>query len=99
MTPVQALREAREKVKKGWCQHAFAIDKHGLRVPRDSNSAVAFCMTGALDNATGASAYLYKAVRGDSVVDYNDSPRRTKAQVLAAFDRAIVLAKKERGRE
>lgn len=79
------LREARTLIERGWCQ------KH-------LKSAQGYCAVGAiiatnrndLDNA--AVALLARAARTDSVALWNDASRRTKPQVLAAFDKAIELA-------
>lgn len=43
-------------------------------------------------NEARAGSFFMKAVRADSVPEWNDRPETTHAEVMAAFDRAIALA-------
>jgi hypothetical protein len=86
MTTVEVLRAARAKIERGWCQHAYQV---GADV----------CAMGAILYATdpcrartGAIDVLAGAIGGKGICDWNDSPLRTQAEVLAAFDKAITLA-------
>lgn len=39
---------------------------------------------------------ILRVIRGDDIVEWNDHPKRTKRAVIAAFDRAIIIALAER---
>jgi hypothetical protein len=84
------LREARALIERGWCQwHMSTADG-------------CVCIRGALLNTftedeeaeeRQADALLHKATGfGGYLGDWNDTPGRTQAEVLAAFDKAIELA-------
>jgi hypothetical protein len=79
---------------KGWIQGTF--EKDG-----------ACCALGALGNATGDVAGCYfdeveaehvlrRVVPNGRIVAFNDTPGRTKEEVLEAFDQAIALASAEK---
>ena len=107
MTPSEILTEARRLIEgKGWTQGAFARNCDGERIGLDDPCAARFCSIGALIRSwAGASNearhHAREAlVRGSGHTDlawWNDSNRRTVADVLSAFDRAIALAR-EAGR-
>lgn len=97
------LREARELIERGWCQYWDALNADGMAVYPNSDSAVAWCMGGACQRVglhEGVfESFLIRAVGSSPswtnewpYLDFNDAPGRTKAEVLAAFDRAIALA-------
>jgi hypothetical protein len=79
-------------IRRGWTQGTHARDADGKPVRADSPEAVAWCLTGALHAAYGtlpgvlesAWASVRDIINGD-MVDWNDYPRRTKAQVIAAL--------------
>lgn len=91
MKTVDILIAARKKlVKYGWVQGHYGCEDDG------------FCALGAIFNASGDNAsytentakkYL-EAVVGGSIPNYNDNPHRTKADVLAAYDKAIKNARR-----
>lgn len=103
MTPAEVLRKARARIERGWCRESFARDKGNRTIAPWRAEARRFCARGAmmvngwsddsvdrktegfLAEATGAGSRL-------GIECWNDDPKRTKAQVLRAFDRAIVLA-------
>lgn len=100
--PVLAcLIAARKRItpEGAWCQGGIAKDETGVKVDIDSPRAVAWCAWGAtgLGDATRqADAALARALGSDRcVVSWNDDPKRTKKQVLALFDKAIALRRKE----
>ncbi len=83
------LKEAKTRIKKhGWCQNTAR------------NSRGEFCMVGALNNGPLSSEAIFNeppaqfliAVVGDQIAHWNDHPFRTKEQVFAAFDEAILWA-------
>jgi hypothetical protein len=103
-TELQVLETARELIEKGWTRGAEARDEYGNAKGWKSKKAVCFCAIGAIWKADGkafgpvgdlAQYTLVSCIRTPGIAQWNDSPRRTKKQVLAAFDRAIVKAEKE----
>ena len=90
MTTLAILCKARELVARdgGWAQHSYKT-KDG-----------ALCATGAIEEAQKMRItplkYLRDAVGNNNVISWNDAKCRTQSQVVAAFDRAIELAKKEK---
>ena len=98
MTTLEILTAARALVARGWCQNASARDTNDCDVHYLSPSAVRFCMSGALAVATANNFEFDKAKNyiGVGFIPYwNDAPERTQADVLAAFDAAVELARKE----
>ncbi|MDB5584350.1 MAG: hypothetical protein JWR80_9526 [Bradyrhizobium sp.] len=99
-TIARKLDEARALIERGWCQKAFARAGDGSKVKVCHGDAVSFCSMGALDRvgawASGPINALEAAV-GVTVVadvmDWNDAPERTQAEVLDAFKRAAELAR------
>lgn len=97
----EILTAAREKVRSGWCQHTFAVDKQGVAVTTDSPCATNFCATGAI-SAVGVTHEEYEEsvsilrsnlprYAGDciSVQMFNDSRKTTRLKILGVFGRAI----------
>jgi len=104
-TPVEVLKEAKKIVTKGWCQGHYAVDKKGGIVSEYSRAVSKCCATGAIFRAAGmqhstvAFSFLEKVIphragESSSIPTWNDNKRRTKKQVLKAFDRAIKAAEK-----
>jgi len=82
---------------KGWTQGAYARDADGDVVTTVSNHAACYCLQGAMDyvcmsaNDTEANDVFdaYREVKnsliyknGEGIVGYNDTPGRTKEQVI-----------------
>lgn len=96
---VKVLRKARALVAKGWTQGTYARSKSGRPVKHLGRAAARFCAIGALDVAAHSSGdrftysdardALRQAVGVHLLPEWNDESGRTKADVLAAFDRAI----------
>lgn len=85
------LSQARNLIAQPYAWTKGAYSKPHIRAPHGA----AYCSVGALEHIAGP-MYLGPALRakevlsaamGGSVVEFNDS--HTKAEVLAAFDRAI----------
>jgi hypothetical protein len=89
------LRGALAKIKKGWTQGQFS---------KRTGKGRSYCAVGAMrscssnsikgvDAVIQAKRLLVKAngIRW-GIVDWNDQPRRTQADVIAAFKKAITLA-------
>lgn len=109
-TTLEILKAARERVAKGWTQGEVARDAAGLAVGSISQDAVCWCSLGALNGALGPgeswdgwsdakkllriAAGIYDNI---SIVDWNDAPGRTQAEVIAAFTRAIEMCGRENG--
>lgn len=85
---------------KGWCQHGEARDADGCIVDYFRANAVAFCSSGSIYRAAmvvgaefpavqEARRLLVDAIGGRMIVSWNDAPKRTQEQVLAAFDKAV----------
>ncbi len=101
-TIVEILRAARQLlIDRGWTQGTFARDAKGARTLYDAPDAVCYCSLGAImvvgrGFAPEASTLaLTKAIGSGhpaNVAEWNDAKDRTKEEVLAAYDRAIVLA-------
>lgn len=97
--------------EKGWTQRASARDPYGNNVGATNRHAVCFCSLGALHRAAvelhGPSADMAEIKhaidrlqrslpQGFTAVSlWNDRSERTKAEVLAVFDKAIASAEKE----
>lgn len=88
-TVIEALTEARNLVAAGWTQGRF----------RKPGSPVSFCASGALYEVVGIfdSDLVRKALERalpegyEYLVDFNDEPGRTQAEVVALFDLAIEM--------
>ena len=88
---VKRLKRARERVAMKWCQ------KTGGKI----NGAV--CALTAITHDISHGAFLLgegrqeinlvERVIGSPIIGWNDTPGRTQAEVVAAFDRAIELAR------
>ncbi|ORE90214.1 hypothetical protein ATO13_23301 [Stappia sp. 22II-S9-Z10] len=101
---VGILRDARGYIERGWAQGDAARDDDGFACTVESRKAVRWCALGAIgaagrrfpqrDRDTALTA-LYRAVGTPTISFWNDSPRRTQADVLAAFDRAIRITARE----
>ncbi len=95
MTVIEILHAARALIARGWTQHTFALDENGL-VVKPTMKAKCFCIGGAF-RALGdcgdwarARCTLKECLPGyPPLVDWNDVPGRTQADVLELFDRAI----------
>jgi hypothetical protein len=91
VTTVQVLRKARRLIKRGWCKGIMRRYRYG--------KVVGHCALGAIVDAIGspygpkhndAVGRFENVIRtNSSITTWNDSPFRRKAEVLAAFDRAI----------
>lgn len=81
------LDRAAGRVERGWTQHVYAKDQHGLAVDPRFKGAVLWCAVGALacDRASGhvaeyAELSLMRLV-SEPVSIWNDAPGRTQAEV------------------
>lgn len=87
----------------GWCQGFYAKDAEGQRVyGYHIEGAACYCTLGALNMVetaadglrAGATDLVIEVIGNDWIVsDWNDTPGRTKDEVLETFDRAIERTK------
>jgi hypothetical protein len=81
-------------LEQGWVQ--------GANVKYHGDDKWSYCLTGAIHKVIGKTQYLlYNRILKkflpegyDNLVEFNDTPGRTLAEVLAVVDRAIVYYKK-----
>lgn len=106
MTPLEILKSARARIEKpeNWTQGAFARDSRGNAslLGRHGN-ACSWCALGAIlvlfepnlemNKEESLAMNALECAVGGSVMRFNDT--HTHAEVLAAFDDAIELARKE----
>jgi hypothetical protein len=104
-TAADILKLAREKVAAGWTQGSLTRDAQGA-TQCSYAEATCYCSWGAILAASdeldlaNPSVRLYAedlfestyAEPGVSLISWNDRPGRTQAEVVAAFDAAIVKA-------
>lgn len=97
MTTVEVLEKARRFVANGWCQGDYIKGDRlclfgalnlavGVQVDCDEKPSD---FDNDLYRRLGAAA----GVPYDELVWWNDAPERTQAEVVAAFDKAIQLAR------
>jgi hypothetical protein len=100
----QLLQDARKLVAESWCHGTDARDVDGFQVEPWDGNAASWSLLGALVaaleretslegelplDALGAALYaLADLIECDSLVDWNDDPRRTQANVVAVLDQA-----------
>lgn len=95
------LVRARERIEQGWTKGANARDSYGEEISSDSPAACQWCAQGAI-MAEGVERCLELsavccldhelsnvASEWSWVASWSDEPERTKADVLALYDRAI----------
>lgn len=95
-TSVEILTEARTLVARedGWIQNNFQ---------KECSGQMCYCSVGAVDKAANSNVdfssfdralrFLYEVTGAEVLSQWNDKPERTQAEVVAAFDKAIELAK------
>jgi hypothetical protein len=97
------LAEARELLsdEQRWCKRSFARTWLGIPVPTRSGLARRYCALGAIMRVgrklglpvnDAHRALEWQTVR--PIPDWNDEPRRTHGEVIAAFDAAIAALDK-----
>lgn len=100
MKPSEILKEAREIIgaPNRWTQGCFARAMDGYEIDYTDARAECFCAQGAIYRleppllaGIDAEEFLMRAV-GCKIPQFNDAPGRTHSEILAAFDKAIILA-------
>lgn len=109
MTPLAILQETRKKIEAGWCQgddkkcvfyegKIIHVEYCLIGAIREAAEEGAFDDYVSLVAAQVASRRILILANPDMHYDpmgWNDTSMRTKEEVLAAVDRAIVLARRE----
>lgn len=101
---LRLLQQTRKLVAKGWCQGSDARDSHGASLQPWDGRAVSWSLLGALvaaveresaasgeipiEELAAALSPLADLVDTDSLVAWNDDPRRSQAEVVGTLDRA-----------
>ena len=114
MTTLQCLRKSRERIahKGDWVKDAFAVDAEDCSCESRDSQAVAWCALGAMEWTKGdvdqaacelAQHLADPPVHGagdaiDLIASWNDSVMTTHADVLTAFDAAILRLQYEEAR-
>ena len=86
--------KAWQYIQKGWCQGSVARTKTGKACSIHSRNATAWCLLGAV--CKSYSGYercvieerVYELIIDVSISDWNDYPKRTKAEVIAVLKKA-----------
>lgn len=96
MKPIEVLRAAKKMLsKKGvWAKGCNA----SLPGRACASIAISRCAD-VYGEDEDASDIFEQAIKRDNVPEWNDRKRRTLPQVLAAFDKAIHIAKKSQAKE
>jgi hypothetical protein len=99
---VEVLKAARLRIMQRWCNKAGADDQGGvcaqIAITRSADWTHNDFLRGKADKTLD---YLHRAInaghrRGGydmSIIEWNDADGRTQAEVVAAFDKAIALAR------
>lgn len=100
MTPKQILTQARELISdpKRWTKGYFAKTALGAPCGSLSDRAICWCISGAINKVSEFKNHqvAYDRLRlvvGPLITQFNDDPKTTHADVIAAFDRAIEHSK------
>jgi hypothetical protein len=90
--------KAIDYIRKGWTQGNYARNVTGSECDYDSLEATCWCAMGAIRaayrvNFEGITALncllkIISAPHNYNIVDWNDSPNRTHAEVIEAFEKA-----------
>jgi hypothetical protein len=100
------ILDAAVLIERGWLQRLYAQDALGRCVNPDEDTAVSFCIIGALSRVNdrpyrdyhefpgiGAVAAATGNAIPEGISGWNDAPERTQAEVVAALHRAAELAR------
>ena len=103
MKPSEALRKARKLItqEEAWIRGLYAEDDRGNALYGNEPGAIKFCAVGAMQHINDSRVFsgqfpesvFLKDAMGSHIAEFNNS--HTHAEVLNAFDRAIVLAEAE----
>jgi hypothetical protein len=91
----RALRNARKRVARGWCQGSYATDANFISVAPWSRRAVCWCLVGSYYGRPWAEPVrraISEALDNGYLANWNDARDRLKGEVLDLIDRAIANA-------
>ena len=95
---------ALDLIRKGWCKKSLAKKSNGRATLVESPDAVSFCSIGAIRKAYPINRKYFAMIRrfhkvmiGSAVItswnaisSWNDHPKRTHEEVIAAFQKAKI---------
>jgi hypothetical protein len=91
---VEVLKAARLRIMQGWCPDAGSDNQGGvcalIAITRSADWTHNDFLCGMADKTMG---YLRRSIGQSDIIAWNDTPGRTQAEVAAAFDRAIEIAR------
>jgi hypothetical protein len=94
---LRILRDARRLIHRGWVQRNFDVGPDGHPSRDTGKEPIAWSLAGAIATAGDGGIHaentrrLLRRLTGEfNLVAWNDFPLRTKREVLALLDRAIV---------
>lgn len=86
------LTAALDRIEMGWV-------KHTSRRTDPKTGSISYCASGAIQSVSRSTDYGYRATKAlakarrvENVMLWNDRPRTTKSDVVAAFKKAIAQA-------
>lgn len=98
MTKLEILKRARNRVAKGFCQGAVALNENGARAIPDDPAAVRWCLYGSIENEEACAAvedvlvsrgYVTSGEHIRLCVDFSETSGRTQQEVLEVLDLVI----------
>lgn len=101
MTPSEVLNTAADLLSApgSWIQGAYARHANGNVIGARSTNATCFCVDGVIQHVTVDDFTSYFAacdrltqVVGDNIINWNDDPSRTQAEVVVALREAAAAA-------
>lgn len=98
---LECLVKAKEKLKKGWCQRTYAVNKYGVSTAAESKDAAKFCALGSIYASTKSGLLaakcricLSRQIEKYNIAQFNDKPTTKKEDVIKVFNKAINALKK-----
>jgi len=93
---VETLKRARTMVADGWCRETGSNAQGGVCAQVALGRAMGLSHR---DFLTGKAEPVFevfrRAIGGTDIIEWNEHPQRSQSDVVAAFDRAIDLARKD----
>ena len=90
---VEDLKRARDMVSLRWCAKAGRDSFGGVCALIAINRSIGASHAEYLSGRDDAAEMFRLAIGWDNIPGWNDAPGRTRAEVVAAFDKAIELAR------
>lgn len=80
------LNDAADIVERGWCQGVYI---------RGDSCCTTYAIWAALGDPTNKAFDALSALVGGNIIEWNDAPKRTQAEVVAKLREASALARAE----